>query len=541
MGSLRKALVAVAIACAACPATAMAAYSPRNSVTVDPPTSGASPRMVTSTTFNAGDSATRSARLFFPRETNLPPGPVTTTACAPADELGARCPESSRIGRVSATSPLGTATGSLNFTGLRGNKIRAVLFLRVGSTLIGRGEALTEITPTGIVTDLNNLPNQRATRFSLELDGPPKALIANPTRCAIHTFRTELTSYANERATLSSPVRIGGCPVFAPLITQAEFAGKGLGFDLNQRAGVRVTAQRRGGSARTVSRFRGRRGRNRVRNLAGKLGPGRYTLVIRARNSDDKVASKRLRLRVLQPRLAGSGAAVAGGPGATVSARTETSGIVQRFDAAVRRGRNRGASLRLTADVARSDGAKLPASRTLELRTPRGFGLSVRSFPACPIAFLQSDQEELCPPGSQVGRGSARLDGRPLILSRVPTSVRVYNGQLASGRRVLLMYSRATLGSPVPLVGRIGRVRRPYGRRVVTSVDLPPFPVPGRPGFTVERFDFRVGATTRRRGRRVPFVTRPRSCPTRTWSFLSNLGFASGPSISTTDRVRCRR
>jgi hypothetical protein len=521
----------------------MAAYSPRNSVTVDPPTTGAAPRVVTTTTFNAGDSATRSARLFFPRETNLPPGTVTTTACAPADELAARCPESSRIGRVTATSPLGTASGSLNFTGLRGNKIRAVLFLRVGTTLVGRGEALTEITPSGIVTDLTSLPNQRATRFSLELDGPPKALIANPTRCGTHTFRTELTSYANERATVSSSVRIGGCPVFAPLITQAEFVGTGLGFDLNQRAGVRVTAQRRGGAAKTVSTFRGRRGRNRVRNLAHKLGPGRYLLVIRARNAAGKVARKRLRLRVLQPRLAASGASVVatGGPGASASARTETSGIVQRFDAGVRRGRNRGASLRLTASVARTNGAKLPASRTLELRTPRGFGLRLRSFPACPIAFLQSDQEELCPPGSQVGRGSARLDGRPLILARVPTSVRVYNGQLASGRRVLLMYSRATLGSPVPLVGRLGRARRPYGTRVVTSVDLPPFPVPGRPGFTVERFDFRVGATTRRRGRRVPFVTRPRSCPTRTWSFLSKLGFASGPSISTTDRVRCKR
>ena len=79
---------------------------------------------------SAGDNPTRSARLFFPRETNLPAGPVTTTACAPADELAARCPESSRIGRVTASSPLGTATGALHFTGLRGNKIRGVLFLQ---------------------------------------------------------------------------------------------------------------------------------------------------------------------------------------------------------------------------------------------------------------------------------------------------------------------------------------------------------------------------------------------------------------------------
>jgi len=539
VGVKRTVLAAVAAACVLCPGTAVAAYSPSNSVTVDPPNSGATPRVVSTTTFAAGDNATRSARLFFPRETNLPAGPVTTTACAPADEIAARCPESSRIGRVTATSPLGTATGTLHFTGLRGNKIRAVLFLRVGSTLIGRGEALTETTPTGIVTDLTNLPNQRATRFSLELEGPPKSLIANPTRCGTHTFRHELTSYANERVTVSAPVRIGGCPDFAPLITRADFAGTGLAFDLNERASIRVTA-RRGRSTRTVARFTGRRGRNRVRNLAGRLSPGRYAVEIRA-SADGKVTRKRLRLRVLSPIRASRAEVAAAGSDAQTSARTEASGIVQRFDASVRRGRNRGASVRLTANVARSDGGKLPASRTLELRMARGFALRTRSFPACPIAFLQYDQEELCPPGSQVGRGSGRLDGRPLILARVPSSVRVYNGRLASGRRVLLLYSRASLGSPVPLVSQIGRARGGYGPRLVTSVGLPPFPVPGRPGFTIDRFDLRVGATLGLRGRRVPFVARPGSCPRRTWSFLSKQTFASGPSITTTDGVRCRR
>ena len=86
---------------------------------------------------------------------------------------------------------------------------------------------------------------------------------------------------------------------------------------------------------------------------------------------------------------------------------------MQRFDASVRRGRNRGASVRLTANVARSNGSKLPASRTLELRMARGFALRARSYPACPIAFLQYDQEELCPPGSQVGRGSGGWTGGP--------------------------------------------------------------------------------------------------------------------------------
>ena len=167
-------------------------------------------------------------------------------------------------------------------------------------------DARLEAVPGGQQLVVDGMPGATATRFSLHLDVPGRSLVSAPGRCGNYELIGHFTSHAGGSEDAGSRVSIGGCPGARPSLSRAALRPRTvrrgrattLSFWLSERASVRVTRRRLGTRrVRTVRRFSGRAGRNRVRGLSRRLAPGRYRFTIRASNRDGS-ATRGLTLRV---------------------------------------------------------------------------------------------------------------------------------------------------------------------------------------------------------------------------------------------------
>jgi hypothetical protein len=144
-----------------------------------------------------------------------------------------------------------------------------------------------------------------------------------------------------------------------------------------------------------------------------------------------------------------------------------------------------------------------------------------------------------CPPGSQVGSGTATADARPTLPDPVPATVQLYNGT----DDINLDGSPRNPGIPAVIL---------YAKTNIGAVSVLPFDILGNkleldfmaptPGQSQLYHLQKVDVTFPNRGGRKAYVTAPRRCgPSRKWNFSQTVTNYDGPSITAGHQVRCRK
>ena len=298
----RRGLAAVAgvVAAAALAAPAQAAFSPRLTVGVNPPAPGQAAALSMEIDQDSNDESIRSLRLALPGFA-VGPGVLSWPACSGDAESNGTCPDSSRIGSASSTTGFGDFSGNVFYGGLSGEQPRVVVFLRnslvplvADQKLVGRLEPV----PGGQELVFDDMPGATATRFVLRLDVSDRRLVATPSRCGGYDLLGRFTSAAGDHGQATSRVIIGGCPGAKLAISGASLLPRTLrpgraatlAFSLSQQGFVRVL-QRRAGTrrVRTVRRFTGQAGTNRVTGLARGLAAGRWVYTLKASSGQTTV------------------------------------------------------------------------------------------------------------------------------------------------------------------------------------------------------------------------------------------------------------
>jgi hypothetical protein len=313
--TIRRAGLACAMACAAAlaaAAPARAAYAPRLTLTVDPPTFAAPVAVTLGIAQDASEEATSSVHVTLPgfgSATGAPSRPPCTGVAASSGT----CPADSRIGTASMSTGFGEFTGGVYFTGMEGDSAKVLAIVSNSQLPLALDQrftgALTPV-PGGRELAFDDLPGATATRLQVILAGDDRALVSAPRRCGDFNLGGRLTSHGGERLDRPARVSIGGCPGTPPAIFAAGLyprqvrAGSAttLAFTLAEPAAVRVTARRIGTRAiRTLRRTRARPGRNRLSGLGRGLSVGRWVVSLRAADGDGAVV-KTLALRVIARR-----------------------------------------------------------------------------------------------------------------------------------------------------------------------------------------------------------------------------------------------
>jgi hypothetical protein len=315
ISTIRRAGLACTTACAAAltvAAPASAAYEPRLTLAIDPPTYAAPLSVTLTVTQVASEEATQSVHVTLP-EFGSAPGAPARPPCPGAPASSGNCPPESRIGSASITTGFGDFTGGVYFTGMEGESAKVLAILsnpQVPLVLDQRFTGSLTPVPGGRELAFDDLPGATATRLQVILAGDDRALVSAPRRCGTFDLGGRLTSHGGERLDRPARVSIGGCPGTPPAIFAAGLyprqvrAGSAttLAFTLAEPAAVRVTARRIGTRAiRTLRRTRARPGRNRLSGLGRGLSVGRWVVSLRAADGDGAVV-KTLALRVIARR-----------------------------------------------------------------------------------------------------------------------------------------------------------------------------------------------------------------------------------------------
>ena len=285
-------------------APASAAYAPRLEAKLDPPTPGAASALTLTLRQAAGEDANRTEVIRYPPAFRFNPG-FAVEGCTADREAASDCPESSRIGDVSAETELGSFSGPLYLT----DDFRFVIFLRgFGGLVQQKIEGVVRVASDGYVeTVLDGLPPVRSTFAQVRLLAGPRSVLLTPSRCGTYTLEGRFTSHNDETVSPRAPVEITGChpaPAITDLRARARAGrialswvlasgGEGTAVELDRRATKtpwvrwrRVRSMSAGassGSNRAV--LAGPRGR--------RLAPGRYRVTITTRGAGGALADSR--------------------------------------------------------------------------------------------------------------------------------------------------------------------------------------------------------------------------------------------------------
>lgn len=206
---MRRVLVLLAALGAAAATPASAAYAPRVELVVPAGGGPATPAAVSSTITQAdGEDATRTVEAVLPGTFGFNAA-FALRGCTVEEERRRACPETSRIGRIEADSPFGSAAGSL--------------FLTEDFRLLGTVDAygglvrfdavgLLEVLPgQAILLRFDGLPDLPVRRLHLAIEGGARTPLALPRDCGEHVIAVRLRSHGGEERRSEHRVTVGGC------------------------------------------------------------------------------------------------------------------------------------------------------------------------------------------------------------------------------------------------------------------------------------------------------------------------------------------
>jgi hypothetical protein len=206
--------LAAVLAALALPAAAGAAYAPHLTATLDPTAPSRPAALTTTVTQAPTENANRTVKVLLARGFS----PYLFSTVKPCGNARP-CPADSQLGTASATTAFGQFSGPVDLLGVANGAFQLAIFLS-GNVLgiFPQTQTLTgtvAVTPQGILTTFDNLPNLLTTSFTLKLDGPPRTLLQTPSACGPYAITGDFTSQQGEHATSVATVTIAGCPPVA--------------------------------------------------------------------------------------------------------------------------------------------------------------------------------------------------------------------------------------------------------------------------------------------------------------------------------------
>ncbi len=173
-----------------------------------------------------GSAHVKDVSVTLPQGTSIsPPNADGLQGCTPEQlKLGstedAACPEASKIGEVQVDTPLlaRPLTGDVFLRQPTRDQLFAIAIVARGSGLVIKlpGEIYPDKQTGQIVTQFRNNPQLPFTNMSLRFKGGPRAPLANPQTCGVHTTSTTITSWAGHSQTSTDSFTIDKGPDGGP-------------------------------------------------------------------------------------------------------------------------------------------------------------------------------------------------------------------------------------------------------------------------------------------------------------------------------------
>jgi hypothetical protein len=221
----------------------------------------------------------------------------------------------------------------------------------------------------------------------------------------------------------------------------------------------------------------------------------------------------------------------------------QSGNVIQKIDVKIKpnkaspKNKPRGITLDITTTLSTRDGSKpSPGTRTV-VSFAKGLKFNNTKFPTCDQTLLDQNGPSACPKGSQVGKGSATVDARPLITQPIQGQTLGFN---AKGNTILL-YTVVTnpITTSTTLVGKLKKASGKYGTKL--DVTLPPLPTaPGLPNATITKFQLTTKASIRKGHKKYDYIVAPTTCK-RTWPFAGKFTFEDGTTLPATSSVKCKK
>jgi methionine-rich copper-binding protein CopC len=291
-------ILATAGAALALTATAQAAYAPKLSLTLDPTTPNAVPKITSVITQASGETASKTVVVTFPK--GFQPNFGGTAKVCSSDQESAdtpSCPPDSQLGTAEATAEvLGLPqqlTGNVYFGGpITASKFR--LFVILHNDVLGyqRIVGTAELVASGGARNVfDNLPNVLTTSFKLVLNGGSVGLLKNPGECGDYDLTAAFTSQNGEQATGSQKIAIAGCKPLPLSLSGLTLSRTRVRFDVNAPCRVTVTVKRAKKRVATGSFTLAKAGTAVVK--VPKLKRGRYVVDVKVTASDGRTLTRR--------------------------------------------------------------------------------------------------------------------------------------------------------------------------------------------------------------------------------------------------------
>jgi hypothetical protein len=193
--------------------------------------------------------------------------------------------------------------------------------------------------------------------------------------------------------------------------------------------------------------------------------------------------------------------------------------------------------LNLGATIGTTDGTKPAPLSNLVFLFPHAT-VNADAFPTCTIAKLKAHGARGCPRGSRLGTGTSLIDASPL-LNPAHANITMFNGPRRHGNPTFLFMAEAQeVQVTIYLQGTLTRQRGRFGYKL--AMPFPKIPtITGFPDAAVSQFQVQVQAFGRKRGRRVPLLEAPTSCPSPGWLFEGDFSFYDGQSGSARTTIGC--
>jgi hypothetical protein len=193
--------------------------------------------------------------------------------------------------------------------------------------------------------------------------------------------------------------------------------------------------------------------------------------------------------------------------------------------------------LNLSTTITPTDGAEHPSAlRHMEFLFPHAT-VNTRAFPSCKLSRLLKNMAlKDCPRRSLLGKGSALADATVIT---EPATLYMFNGQRKRGNaHFYFVVQPEHISQRFVFDATLARQRGRYGWKL--SMDIPPIHVlPNVPDVAIAQFQVNVNATGRLRGRRVPLLQAPTSCPRGGWRFHGTYEYADGSTGTADSTIDC--
>ncbi len=191
-------------------------YSPTFTATSDTDAPGKPVALSTVITQKDNEATTKKVHVEFPKGMGLNLR-STLKPCTAAKPDRSNCPDS-LMGTVEAESRLlpinppnnGPLKGDVFLTGLKGDKLSLAVLLNGFVNL--RFDATAGVDASGgLSATFDDLPPVPLSKFTLNLAGGSKSMLANPKACGTHTTKATFTSHSGKTHSVQSSSQVKGC------------------------------------------------------------------------------------------------------------------------------------------------------------------------------------------------------------------------------------------------------------------------------------------------------------------------------------------